>query len=83
MMTQSKSTLKSVSQTQEVCDKCDKPALIKTYGKTLCANHGLEHLKDLNKIKSMGYLSDERVCPCTRYVDLHRRRMGLEQDKMC
>ena len=54
MMTQSKSTLKSVSQTQEVCDKCNKPALIKTYGKTLCANHGLEHLKDLNKIKKYG-----------------------------
>ena len=49
---------------QEVCEafvtkenrttKCGEPALIKTYGKTLCAKHGLEHLKDLNKIKKHG-----------------------------
>ena len=69
MMTQNKSTLrntssKNVSQMQEVCEafvtkenrttKCGEPALIKTYGKTLCAKHGLEHLKDLNKIKKHG-----------------------------
>jgi hypothetical protein len=54
MMTQNKSTLKSASQTREVCDKCDETALIKTYGKNLCANHGLEYLKDLNKIKKHG-----------------------------
>ena len=71
MMTQNKSTLKSassknVSQMQEVCEafvtkenritRCGEPALIKTYGKTLCAKHGLEHLKDLNKIKKHGIL---------------------------
>ena len=50
----SKKTLKSASPKQGHCDKCQNVALIVSYGKTLCAIHGLKHLKELDKTKKHG-----------------------------
>ena len=55
-----KSTSKNVSQTSsqkpEVCTRCGEKALIKGYGMLLCAKHGLEYLKDMNRTKKHGIL---------------------------
>lgn len=50
----SKSASKNLSPKREVCDKCEKTPVIHSYGKILCAKHGLEHLKELGDIKKHG-----------------------------
>lgn len=49
-----KLTSKNASQKQEVCDRCDEKPIIHSYGKLLCAKHGLEHLKEIEKTKKNG-----------------------------
>ena len=53
-MNHGKSTSKNVSQKQEACDKCQEKPVITSYGKILCASHGLEHMKEMEKTKKNG-----------------------------